>query len=234
MLLATYSDLRHHFTLGGYTAGVSLTYDHVANTISRSSGSFVTDGFVDGMTLDVFGTASNDARYSITSVSALVIAIAEQLDADETTATSALWGAFYEADGMAQWPRAKMHTAGFDAQPTVSARPFSPMPITLSCNGGVTDATAGTTYKWYLSQRTDVVANQRLLLTHPDAASTGTVQLELTALAVSSLDLGATTDPLNVGQRTLLLKHCHLYVQRASDRAIQFYDLGRISEGHTV
>jgi hypothetical protein len=56
----------------------------------------------------------------------------------------------------------------------------------------------------------------------------------LTSLAVTTFDLGATTDPLNVGQRVQLLKHCHLYVQRASDRAIQFYDLGRISEGHTV
>ncbi len=232
MVLATYSDLRHHFAITAATSGVSLTFTAATSTITRASGSFVTDGFEVDMTLDAFGTTLNDGRYTISAVSALSMTVAEALT-DETV-TGGLFGAFYEADGMAEWPRSKMHTSGFDAAPTVSAQPFSPLPVTLSCNAGVTDAVAGTTYKWYLSQRTDVGASQCLLATHPDTASTGTVQLELTSLAVTTFDLAATTDPLNVGQRVQLLKHCHLYVQRASDRAIQFYDLGRISEGHTV
>lgn len=232
MVLATYLDLRRHFCLGAPTSGVSLTFDAATSTIARPSGSFVTDGYEVGMTLDVFGTTSNDGRYTLSAVSALTLTVEEAL-ANETIAAG-LWGSFYETDAMEQWPRSKMHTAGFDAEPTMSAQPFTPLPITISCNGGVTDAVAGDTYKWHLRQRTDVAANQYMTCSHADSTKTGTVTLALTSLAVTELGLGATTDPLNAGQRAQLLKHCRLFVQRASDRAIQMYDLGRLSEGHTI
>lgn len=232
MVLATYSDLRHHFALTAATSGVSLTFTAATSTITRASGSFVTDGFEVDMTLDAFGTTLNDGRYTLSAVSALSMTVVEAI-ADETV-TGGLFGAFYEADGMAEWPRSKMHTAGFDAAPSMSTRPFSPLPITLSCNAGVTDVVAGTTYKWYLSQRTDIAANRYLLATHEDSTKTGTVQLALTSLAVTTLGLADTTSPLNAGQRAHVFKHCRLFVQRASDRAVQAYDLLSLSEGHTV
>ena len=232
MILATYSDLRHHFALSGATSGVSLTFVAASSTITRPSGSFITDGLEAGMTLDVFGTASNDGRYTLSAVAALSLTVEESLTNE--TVTAGLYGAFYELDGMEQWPLAKFHTAGFDAAPTLSAQPFSPLPITVSCNAGVTDAVAGTTYKWYLSQRTDVYARQYLTTTHADSTKTGTVSLALTSLAVTTLGLAGATSPLNAGQRTQVFKHCRLFVQRASDRAIQAYDLLRLCEGHTV
>lgn len=49
----------------------TFSFQIVANAITRSSGSFVTDGFKPGMTLVVTGTANNDGTYRIKSVSAL-------------------------------------------------------------------------------------------------------------------------------------------------------------------
>ena len=232
MILAPYSDLRRHFAIGAGTSGASLTFTAATSIISRPSGSFVADGYEVGMTLDAFGTASNDGRYTISAVAALALTVEETLVNE--TVTAGLWGCFYELDGMERWPITKLHTAGFDAAPSMSTRPFSPLPITLSCNAGVTDVVAGTTYKWYLSQRTDIAANRYLLATHEDSTKTGTVQLALTSLAVTTLGLADTTSPLNAGQRAHVFKHCRLFVQRASDRAVQAYDLLSLSEGHTV
>lgn len=49
----------------------TFSFGAVANSIARSSGSFVTEGFKPGMTLVVTGTANNDGTYRIKSVSAL-------------------------------------------------------------------------------------------------------------------------------------------------------------------
>ena len=128
MVLATYSDLRHHFALTAATSGVSLTFTAATSTIARASGSFATDGFEVDMTLDAFGTTLNDGRYTLSAVSALSMTVVEAL-ADETV-TGGLFGAFYEADGMAEWPRASMHTSGFDAAPPSrrNRSPRSPSP----------------------------------------------------------------------------------------------------------
>lgn len=109
MILPTYSAARHHFASVGRTTSVSLTYDHVStpNTVSRASGSFVTDGFVAGQTLDVANTTDNDARYTLASVSALSMSLVtgQQFNSSETIVSS-LTGAFYANDGAEVWPTA--------------------------------------------------------------------------------------------------------------------------------
>ena len=57
------------------TGSTSLTYDVTGRTITRVSGSFITDGFTAGSTITVIGTDSNDGTYTILYVVALVITL---------------------------------------------------------------------------------------------------------------------------------------------------------------
>lgn len=65
----------------GVTAsgGRTLTFAASGSTITASSGSFVTEGYVVGMKLTVAGTSSNNGTYTIASVSATVIEVEESL-----------------------------------------------------------------------------------------------------------------------------------------------------------
>lgn len=90
LLLALLPVLAHgaivtrYFSVGLPTSGsLSLVYVVTANTITRAAGSFVTDGFVNGDTISIQGTASNNGVFTIASVSALVITTNEAL-ANET------------------------------------------------------------------------------------------------------------------------------------------------------
>jgi hypothetical protein len=232
-----YLAFRHHFAQVARTQGVSLTYTHGINpgTIARASGSFVDDGFEAGMSLDVIGTTDNDARYTIATVAAglLTLSTGQQFNSTETI-TSSLVGARYELDGMERWPIALVRANGFDDGATPSKRPFTPFPVTLTVNGDITDVAAGTSYTWYVSQRTDTGGSRGFVVTHPDSAKTGTIQLSLTARAVADLGIGTSVSPLNAGQRQRLLKHCYAFVQRASDKAIQIVDLANLSEIQTI
>lgn len=237
MILHSYPALRHHFAEVARTQGVSLTYTHGIDpgTIGRASGSFVDDGHEAGMTLDVFGTTDNDARYTIATVTASLITLAagQQFNSTETIASS-LIGATYELDGMEEWPLSLVRASGFDGGVTPSKRPFTPFPVTLTVNDGATDVDDGTSYTWYVSQRTDIGTARGMTITHPDSAKTGTIQLALTARAVSDLGLGTSVSTLNAGQRQRLLKHCYVFVQRQSDKAIQIADLAQLSEIQTI
>lgn len=61
----------------------TLAFAAAGDTITRSSGSFVDDGFKAGMSVVIDGTASNDEEYLVTAVSATVLTLDGPL-ADET------------------------------------------------------------------------------------------------------------------------------------------------------
>jgi len=65
-----------------------LTFDGTAETVTRGSGSFITDGYVTGMTLIVSGTSLNDGRFAISGVTASTITVSGDFE-DETTGSSA-------------------------------------------------------------------------------------------------------------------------------------------------
>lgn len=238
MILYQYVAFRHHFAEVGRTQAVSLAYDHTStpNTVSRASGSFITDGHVVGATLQVSGTSDNDGgSYEIGAVTALSLSlITGQNFTSSYTETSTLVSALYENDGMEEWPLANVRAGGFDDGFTPSVTPMTPFPLTLTVNGGITDAAAGTSYTWYLSQRTEVGASQHFTIAHADTAKTGTVTLTLTSTAVADLGLSATTDSLNVGQRVKLLRGVYVFCQRASDKAIQIVHLLPLSDAQPV
>jgi hypothetical protein len=67
-------------------AGV-LTIDSSTKTITRSSGSFITDGYVIGDTVWITGTTSNNGWYTVSNVTALVITVNETMTTETSTST---------------------------------------------------------------------------------------------------------------------------------------------------
>lgn len=63
--------------------GRTLTFADTGDTITASSGSFVSDGYEIGMTLTVAGTSSNNGTFTITNVTATVITVEADDLADE-------------------------------------------------------------------------------------------------------------------------------------------------------
>lgn len=233
MIIGSYNAFRHHFAEVARTGLVSLTYDHsvTPSTISRAAGSFVTNGFEAEQSLRVLGTTDNDAEYEIGSVTATTITLAtgQQFNSSETIASS-LVGAFYELDGKEQWPIANVRAGGFTGLDI--PRPIITAPIDITCNAGATDAADGTTYNWYVSQRTPDANAWMWAVSQPDATKSGSIRLSLTAYALLELGSSAAT-ALNADQQIRALRKVFVYVQRASDRAIQFAELYTASNALT-
>ncbi len=85
---SVYWDTPGNYPTGAVTTGtIALDYDAATSTITRASGSFVTDGFVIGQTITVSNSTRNDGTYTITNVVALTLTVSEAL-VNETVGTS--------------------------------------------------------------------------------------------------------------------------------------------------
>jgi hypothetical protein len=230
-ILASYAALRHHFAEVARTTSVSLTYDNGANTVSRGSGSFVTDGFEAGMSLDVANTTDNDARYTLATVSALSMSIAEQFNSSETI-TSSLTGAAYANDGAETWPTALVRANGFSSTFGITGNnPITIYPSQWTINALATDVDAGSSYTWYIRQRTDDPDLQWLSVVHANPLHTGTIAVSLTARAVADLGIATALTKLSLAQQLRVLKSVTAFCKRDSDGAIQIVDVLRESHG---
>lgn len=97
--LAAYNDMLEG-ALAGTWAGVTLaslgtlSITAATNTLSRSSGSWVTDGVTKGMTLRLtsFSDGSNNRDVTVQSVSASDIVVVEDLTADDSGGTAVVQG----------------------------------------------------------------------------------------------------------------------------------------------
>lgn len=233
MICTNFSTFRLAFSQYA-AASISGTFDAAAKTIVRALGDYVANGFLAGHVLDVTGTANNDGRYTIASVATTTLTlVASDTLANEGPVACALFAVYRDADGLERWPVALVRTAGdFGALGTTITgipTPYLGVQFTVTCNAGAADGTPGTDmYDWYLSQRSDTAGAQYLLVTPylpvgPNTYS-GSVQIVHGTLAVSGLGLTTPPSPQVVVD---VFKHCHLYVQRRSDKAIQWCDLLR-------
>lgn len=85
---SVYWDTPGNYPGGAVSSGtLGLDYDQATKTITRASGSFVTDGFLVGRTIIVTNSTRNNGTYTLTNVAALVLTVAEAL-VDETVGTS--------------------------------------------------------------------------------------------------------------------------------------------------
>lgn len=135
--------------------------------------------------------------------------------------TFALVGALIDFDGFEAWPLAKLRSGGFTglATPTISVFPF-----TMTVNGGAMDG--GAAYDWWLSQRTDAPAAQPLTIAQAALNKSGTVSIDVVSANVQALLPGVSSGDYAQGDNlALILKNCHIYVQRRSDKAIQWVTL---------
>jgi len=55
--------------------GLTLTFDAAGKTITRSAGSFITDGFTAGRKVFIYGSSLNDKLFKVSSVTALVLTL---------------------------------------------------------------------------------------------------------------------------------------------------------------
>jgi hypothetical protein len=69
------------------TGTIDLDYDAATKTITRASGSFVSDGFAVGDTILVTDSTSNDGTYTVSVVTALVLTVTQSL-VNEVAGTS--------------------------------------------------------------------------------------------------------------------------------------------------
>ncbi len=178
-----------------------------------------------GMRINPAGTASNNAYYTILSNVAGTITTVEQGVVTEPNAPgSTLSGALVDNDGLESWPVDLVRGLGFDGGIVRTVEGSSPSLFTLSVNGGVDDSVPLVDeYDWYLSQRTEILSKQYLIISQALNKS-GSVNLVATTLAQETFLLAPLTD-LTAEQTALLLKFAHLYVKRRSDGAIQWIDL---------
>ncbi len=231
MIIGHYTSFRHLFAEIARTDLVALTYvPGSPATITRTTGSFVDNGFLERQTIKVIGTADNNSVYVAHSVAALTIT----LDDDETLVAegpvdSALVGAFYELDGKEQWPIANVRAGGFTGLDI--PRPIVTTPFTITCNAGATDAADGTTYNWYVGQRSPLAADWFWTVTQPDDTKSGTIRFTASDLMVAEFGGGAAS--LNAERQIQALRKVYVYVQRQSDKAIQFAELYTASNALT-
>lgn len=131
-------------------------------------------------------------------------------------------------DGLPRWPVEKRRINSF--HDTIGKPPSLPSyftsgasPLLISCNNLQTDAGAGSSYDWYLSQRSDEIASQMWRIVSPPVspAISGTVSLYFVPAVAAKL-LPSVTDYFSSDALAVTAAKCHLYVQRKSDMAIQW------------
>lgn len=232
-VLTRYGDFRNYFAKH-YTSSGSFTFvNSNPDTITRSSGSFADDQLLPGMVGDVTGTVNNNKRYHLAAVAAstLTLVASDAVTAEGPIATTirAFWLA---NDGYEEFPGPFGHTnlvrsGGFTAGFTGVPHPYAGVSFQVTCNGGAADAALGVPdFHWYLSQRTDDSTKQLLTITEKAATITQSFSgsVNIVHSATGTTELGALTNP-TMDQIVALFKHCHLYVRRNSDGAIQWVDL---------
>ena len=229
MIHYSYAAFRQAFAVRARTSAVSLRYAAgIPATIIRTTGSFITDGFLTGHSVDIVGTTLNSARVTIDEVNALTMTLAEGENlTDEGFLVSSLIGSFYENDGAEQWPRDLVRANGFEdtivvPEPTVS------MPLSLTCNGGLTDAADADSYDWYVSQRSEEPLRRYFNVTQLDVTKSGSIRLALGSVAQSELGI-IVASTLTAATRPRVFAKVYVFCRRASDGAIQIVDMLRAS-----
>lgn len=232
MILPNYSAFRYHFSVRAETLSTSLTYAAgTPATITRGAGSFVTDGFEAGMYVKILGTTNNTKEVLLDTAAALTLT----LDTDETLTaegpvTSSLVGVFYENDRKERWPTELVRANGFDT--LTIPRPIVDTPFDITCNGGATDAADGTTYTWFVSQRSAEPTTWMWNVSTPDLTKSGTIRFTATSVAVNELGL-AIVEKMKASHQVRALRNVFVYVKRESDGAIQMAELFTASNALT-
>jgi hypothetical protein len=127
-----------------------------------------------------------------------------------------------DVDGVTTWPVDSLRANGFDTGITFTT-PVTTFPIVFTCNGGAADV--GTdAFDWYMSARSDL-DDHRILQLNYVAGYSGSASCTYDEDLIGRLFPGVPILGSNfVSQDALtkLFRHVTIYVQRRSDKAIQW------------
>lgn len=230
MICETYGEFRNVFAITVEFTRGSVVFeapDYIENLGSD-------DDLEIGMYLQIAGSSLNDGQYLIVDLSGgdqTWVDPDYNAIVDDTGETATFTGFFLAFDGYKQWPVDYLRINGFDAGLTINwVHPVTGNPTseTLPGNSPLTAATdvtlaadtgTGTDddYNWYLSKRREIGEVYDDIAITKDPTNGNAV-----IISFPNHDGNALT-PKQVYR---LLGNCHLYVQRKSDKAIQWFDLG--------
>ena len=108
-----YSTVQSDIHPGASSGLVSISFDGPGKTITRSTGSFLTDGFVVGNKINT-DSSTNPGPFTITNVTALVITVSEAV----TTQAASSWDVYLDVTSVIrQSPPASLEDLFVDCTP---------------------------------------------------------------------------------------------------------------------
>jgi len=231
-VLRSFQSFRSQFSIYVWEQPTVSFVSGTPATITRGSGSFVTEGYLDGHYLDVTdglgSTTVNAGRRLIDTVAAttLTLAAGETLT-NEGPIDATFHSRFIDKDGYERWPDVDtyLHPSAFDDGFTGIPQPFDGTDFTVAVSGYTDDEKVNEDeYNWYLSQRTDDVSKQLLSIEQTPNAG-GISYSGSVIIGISDYGLTQVSLPLSMNDQLLLFKYCHLYVQHLPTKNIQWVDL---------
>lgn len=229
-VLPTYGTFRWEFATKVVSAPTATFADANPDTILRTDGGgdWVADGIEVGHRIQPNGTANNDNYYKVAVAGGVLLTLEDDdavtVEGPVACATTA-W--FVDNDGQPQWPVDLLDSGGFTGGLSGIPVPYGAVAFEVTVNATAADVIKNADeYHWYLSQRSDVVAEQYLSISQKASTAlnsySGTVSIVHSSLAASVYNITSIIDP---SVQRKLFKYMHLYVKRVSDGAIQWVDL---------
>ncbi len=157
--------------------------------------------------------AANDGWHKIKTVTSATIVVLDPdfstvVDETGTTGVSLAYG-FYDTDGRRSWPVADVRKSGFDSGITGATENISvATAFDLTADAGPDSVLGTDEYNWYVSQRTDVPADQEFTITQKPNDGSGSYSGVIN-VAFANQTPG---DPLTAEQVNQIFKHTTVYV----------------------
>lgn len=238
----THSDFRAGFAITeSVAAGGGVTIQFTApDQIVLTGTTWAAKNIVEGMRIQPIGTINNDRYYYAETIVGGTMTVEEQTVVSEgpIVSTVIINGNLIDPDGIETWPIALLRSGGFNAISNFNI-PYDGTAMLLTVNALAQDAVFGVDeYDWYVSQRTDVPANQYLdvqgnINLPPIVSFSGTLRMIHTTLAETEFGIVSGTN-LTPTQTVSLFKDIAVYVRRISDGAIQWVDMLQIQLANTT
>jgi len=236
MIFHNWASFRAGFAESALRISTYTFADANPDTITCTDGSvdLVADGFAAGQTIEVCNSISNDGTYTANAVGGagnrvITLRPSDSLTAEVATANVYVRGRNYDVDGIDIWPASYVRAGAFSGGFSGIDKPYTGAQMIITINALAYDSVWGVDdYDWYLSQRSDDPTRKYLdIAPAPRTASgtrSGTILVEHNALATAEYGTISTPSMALIHE---LFAYTYLYVQRRSDKAIQWVDLLR-------
>jgi len=230
-VLPNFTTFRSTFAAAAFSFNDTLSFVNAnPSTITRATGDFLAEGFTDHDKIAIAATVSNNGNYTIRTATASTLTLVPgNTLVNEAAIFTVYTGEAFDVDGLETWPTQSLRINGFNNTLAGVRKPgVAGIPMVVTANNYQADAVFNADeYDWYLSQRSDLAANQAFtIVQRPNVgfvSFSGTVHIALLFAKFGKLG----NERFSPSDIIRFFKHTHLYVQRRSDKAIQWVDLLR-------